>query len=287
MAISGESSARPQDPKPAFRQLPNGSSLPAVEPSQLTPELLRAGILTHGCLRVTGLLGREQALGMAAEIDAAFEARAASKAGGPAPDGYYEEFEPDPGYAGVDPQRPWIEAGGGVLAVDSPKVMFDMFSALDRVRWRDLVTDYLGESALISAQKCTLRKADPAVSGAWHQDGAFLGQVRSLNLWLSLSRCGDEAPGLDIVPRRFDRLVRRGGEGTSLAFAVSQATAEDVAGDVGILRPIFEPGDALLFDDLFLHQTAADPQMPNPRYAIESWFFGKSGFPTGYTPLAL
>jgi len=26
--------------------------------------------------------------------------------------------------------------------------------------------------------------------------------------------------------------------------------------------------------------------MPNPRYAIESWFFGASGFPRAYTPLA-
>ena len=61
-----------------------------------------------------------------------------------------------------------------------------------------------GERPLISVQKTTLRKADPSVRGAWHQDGAFMGEVRSLNLWLSLSRCGDEAPGLDIVPRRLD-----------------------------------------------------------------------------------
>jgi len=31
-------------------------------------------------------------------------------------------------------------------------------------------------------------KAQPAVSGQWHQDGKFMGPVRSLNLWLSLSR---------------------------------------------------------------------------------------------------
>ena len=45
------------------------------------------------------------------------------------------------------------------------------------------------------------------VPGAWHQDGAFMGDVRALNLWLSLSRCGDESPGLDIVPRRLDQMV--------------------------------------------------------------------------------
>ena len=52
------------------------------------------------------------------------------------------------------------------------------------------------------------------------------------------------------------------------------------------MRPIFEPGDALLFDELFLHQTGSDPQMPKPRYAVESWFFGPSAFPGGYSPLA-
>jgi hypothetical protein len=62
--------------------------------------------------------------------------------------------------------------------------------------------------------------------------------------------------------------------------------AEEVSAEVGIVRPIFEPGDVLLFDELFLHSTAAEPDMPNPRYAVESWFFGPSGFPRQYAPLA-
>ena len=49
---------------------------------------------------------------------------------------------------------------------------------------------------------------------------------------------------------------------------------------------LVEAGDVLLFDDLFVHQTGSDPSMPNPRYAIESWFFGASGFPADYAPLA-
>ncbi len=53
------------------------------------------------------------------------------------------------------------------------------------------------------------------------------------------------------------------------------------------MRPIFDPGDALLFDEVFLHQTGSDPEMPNPRYAIESWFFGVSSYPTDYAPIAL
>ena len=108
----------------------------------------------------------------------------------------------------------------------------------------------------------------------------------SLNLWLSLSRCGDEAPGLDIVPRRLD-LLPAGDEGTNFPIQVRESRVEEAAGDDGVLRPIFEPGDALLFDEVFLHKTASDPQMPKPRYALESWFFGRSAFSPEYAPVAV
>ena len=91
---------------------------------------------------------------------------------------------------------------------------------------------------------------------------------------------------MDVVPRRLDDYAPAGTEGTVLDYQVSQAVAERTAGDAGIVRPIFDPGDALLFDHLFLHQTGSDPSMPNPRYAVESWFFGPSGFPTEYVPIA-
>ena len=88
------------------------------------------------------------------------------------------------------------------------------------------------------------------------------------------------------MPRRLDDFVATGTEGTFLDFQVSQAVAEEAAGEVGIVRPIFDPGDALLFDEMFLHQTGSDPSMPNPRYAIENWFFGASSFPEDYAPVA-
>jgi hypothetical protein len=101
-----------------------------------------------------------------------------------------------------------------------------------------------------------------------------------------LSRCGDEAPGLDIVPRRLDRIVPTGTAGAAFDWSVSQTIAEGVSEGVGIVRPVFEPGDILLFDEMFLHSTAAEPGMPNSRYAVESWFFAPSGFPRQYAPLA-
>ena len=77
---------------------------------------------------------------------------------------------------------------------------------------------------------------------AWHQDGAFLGDVRALNVWLTLSRCGDVAPGLDIVPKRLDYIAETGTEGIAFHWSVAQDVAEKCAGEVGIKRPIFQPG---------------------------------------------
>ena len=275
----------PEHPSPDIDRLPAADGLPDIAPEELTAELLRAGILRDGCLLVRGLVDRSDALHFAAQIERAFEERERHDSGGSAAEGYYEEFEPDPRFQMST--RPWVKEGGGLLAVDAPMLTFEMMEMFEQAMLRQLVRGYLGEPAMISLQKTTLRKAEPSVVGAWHQDGAFMGDVRSLNLWLSLSRCGDEAPGLDIVPRRLDDLVAVGTEGTFLASQVSQKNAEEAAGDVPIISPIFEPGDALFFDELFLHQTGADPSMPKPRFAIESWFFGGSAFPRDYGPLAV
>jgi hypothetical protein len=275
----------PEYPAPASGLLPNPPGLPEFGSGEVTPELLRAAILRDGCLLVRGLLDSDEATAIAQGIDRSFAAREAVQSGASAPAGYYEEFKPASPFGEIA-ERPWVQEGGGVLAVDSPKVAFDMVDAFERAGLRGLVGGYLGERPAISAQKCTLRKAEPSVPGAWHQDGAFLGAVRALNLWVSLSRCGDAAPGLDIVPRRIDHLVPAGTEDTVFSIQVSTARVEEAARGVGIMRPIFEPGDAIFFDELFLHQTASDPKMPNPRFAIESWFFGPSAFPPDYVPLA-
>jgi Phytanoyl-CoA dioxygenase (PhyH) len=259
--------------------LPAAGGLPEFAPADLTPGLVRAAILRDGCVLVRGLADREAALAFGRRIDAAFADREADR------DGLYEEFTPHERFAPVG-ARGWIRAGGGLLAADSPALTFEMLELFRELNLAPLVDGYLGEPALISVNKTTLRKADPSVPGAWHQDGTFLGSVRSLNLWLSLSRCGDEAPGLDIVPRRIDHLVAAGTDDATIAIQTSRAKVAEAAGDTEIVRPIFEPGDAMLFDELFLHQTASDPAMPNPRYAIENWFFGRSAFPADYAPLA-
>jgi hypothetical protein len=276
----------PQFAEPAFDALPEGV-VPEVTAGALTAEVVRAAFLRSGCLLVRGLVARGDVDRLLAEIDRAYVAR---REGGDA----YEPFVTDPRYERIAFDRGVISADGwgGLWPADAPDAADAMFAAFERAGLLALAERYLGERPAISVNKSLLRRVDPPPAdqgpqpSAWHQDGAFLGPVRALNVWVALSRCGDIAPGMDLVPRRLDSIAPAGTEGAAFDWSVSQTVAEEAAGEAGIARPVFEPGDVLLFDELFLHATAAEPDMTQPRYAVECWFFGPSAYPEGYAPLA-
>lgn len=286
-ARSLTSGPSPDFVEPDFESLPPEGEIPEVNAAQLTPGVVRAAILRDGFLIARCVVPRDEAIKLAEGIDRAFVEREKALRGEEPEPGYYEEFQPLEAYRESLLVRPWIREGGGVLAPDAPILCEQMIALITRHGIRSLVEGYMRERPLISLQKTTLRKAEPHVPGAWHQDGSFMGEVRALNLWLSLSRCGDESPGLDIVPRRLDHYVEQRTDEAVLSIQVSQRVAEEAAGDRPIIRPIFEPGDAVFFDEMLLHQTGSDPSMPKPRYAVECWFFGCSKFPKEYGPLAV
>jgi hypothetical protein len=295
-------------PEPEFEGLGDGP-VPETTPECLTPELLRGAILKGGCVIVRGLFESERALAFADGIERAMKAReerqqlhsAATDGEGSleaASDykdlfradeqGFYGHFEAQAQYDLTS--RLWVTALGGIWAADSPRLMFEMLETFDRAGLSDVIHGYLGEPPALSVQKSTLRKAVPSEIGGsvgWHQDGRFLGDVSALNVWVTLTHCGDDAPGLYLVPRRIEEFLETGAGGSIGSVVIPPALVDQARGDTEIVKPIFEPGDAMLFDDLFLHSTAADPAMPNHRYAIESWFFGPSKFPKDYAPLAL
>ena len=151
---------------------------------ELTPELLRAAIVSRGALLVRGLLDPSEAERLAGEIEQAFQAHEAHKEGGSPAEAYYEEFNPESGFQLGS--RAWVNTASGLWATDSPRVMFSMLEAMDRAGLQRLATGYLGERPAISIEKCTLRRVNPDFLpgnnySAWHQDGAFLGDVRALN----------------------------------------------------------------------------------------------------------
>jgi len=285
-------------PEPRSRELPlDDSGLAVADRDELDGELVRGGIEAHGYVLVRGLIDRDDASRLAERIESVFQARAGN---GDVP-GLYEELEAEPPSPEIG-GRKWVEAGGGVYAADSPPAFFELVETFERAGLRRVISEFLAEPVTVSIQKSTLRRAAPGPPGGWHQDGSFMGETRALNIWVALSDCGVDAPGLEFVPRRFDGLVDTGGIGSGVedvdpaeeeglsvpasSVLVGTADAEDAAGELGVLNPPFEPGDVMLFDDLFLHRTGSNPAMTKPRYAIESWFFGASGFPRDYSPLA-
>ncbi|MGH2591207.1 MAG: hypothetical protein ACRDGW_10485, partial [Actinomycetota bacterium] len=281
----------PEYPEPAFDRLPSGPGLPEFTADELSPELVRAALLRDGCILIRGLIEADEAGRLAGDIDRAFDAREAFRSGESTGDPYYEDFVPDPRFDLGAPRMAMGDASN-LWGPDSPRVMAELFDTFERTGLGRVATGYLGERPAVSMQKCTLRRVFPdkfteESPSFWHQDGAFLGHVRALNMWLSLSRCGDVAPGLDIVPRRIDHIVPTGTKGAVFKWSVSQDTVDRVVGDSEVVRPVFEPGDGLLFDELFLHATGADPGMPDTRYAVECWLFGPSAYPRDYAPLVL
>jgi hypothetical protein len=261
--------------------------LPEVCGSDLSAETLASGIVRHGCLLVRGLIPPRTVARLKDDIDEAFAALDAHSHGAPVSETtpWFVPFMPAPGFS-IGPDRKWVTDGGGVWAVDSPRAMFDVLEAFDEIGLAKPLTGYLGERPALSVKKWTLRRV-PTTSGTnWHQDGAFLGNdIRTVNVWLTLSQCGETAPGLDVVARRFDRLAETGTGGALFDWSVGESVVRRVADGAPILRPVFGPGDALLFDNMFLHRTAADPAMTQTRYAIESWFFAPSRYPHDQVPL--
>jgi hypothetical protein len=89
--------------------------------------------------------------------------------------------------------------------------LFDLIETMNDVGVGELAHRYFGETPAILARKVTLRRMPHNFGGGWHQDGAFMGSgIRSLNVWLALTHCGDDAPGLDVAGRRFDQLLATG-----------------------------------------------------------------------------
>ena len=254
-----------------------GVDIPEIAGSDLTVERVRSAVFNHGCCLVRGLVGDDQVSVLVDDIDRALAG-----------------YDASVGSGSVTPSPPWFvpfggERGrlerkvrrdvGGVLAVDSPRALLDVIEAFDAAGIRRVVGEFLGEQPAMLAKKWTLRRVphDSRESG-WHQDGAFMGgDIRSLNVWLSLSHCGDNAPGLDVVARRLDAVVPTGTDGAWIDWTVGPGMVERVS-EGAVVRPIFEAGDALIFDHLFLHRTAVDPGMTRARYAVEAWFLAPSTY---------
>ena len=276
-------------PEPDFDAISWVDGMPAVEPEQLSAGALRAGILEGGCLLVRGTVDRGTAERLVDGIERSFAARDRRESDGSNGDpGWYEPLTIGGGRYNLARQRQWVTSAGGVWTADSPRMTFELIDAFAEMGLVGAITDYLGERPAASVNKWTLRRVSPGGDADWHQDGAFLGDdIRAMNVWLALTDCGRDAPGMDIVTRRLDGVIETGTEGARFDWSVSPQKVEELLDGEQPLRPAFQAGDALLFDELFLHQTANSPEMTNDRYAVETWCFGPSSYPEKQVPLVL
>jgi hypothetical protein len=296
-----DTSARPETWPPAGPDDLEGRGLiPVIEPQELTPSTLRAGIVHHGSVHVPGLLGPERVEQLVHGIDESFAAFDAHQAGDKtaSSDGWFMSLEEEVGAGAPDEAarrkswrggRSFVRRGGGVYTAESPRMLFDVLETFQLLGVTQAIGGYLGERPAISIEKTTLRRASPSIGSAdWHQDGAFLGEgVRSVNVWVALTDCGIDAPGLDIVPGRLDQILPRGTHGANFNWSVGHDLAVEAAGAVGTQRPAFKAGDALFFDQWMLHRTAVSPEMTKERYALETWFFAPSAYPKDRTPIVV
>ena len=239
-----ERSASIPSPPPSS-PLPTRESrdLPEITPEELTPELLRGAILEHRRLLVRGLMDpREGASGWPPTSTA--PSRSAPRPAGRAstdPDGYYDELEPEPPF--IIGERAWIEEGGGVLAADSPRLLFDMLESFEEAGLRSVIEAVprrapgdLGPE--VHAAQGDARRPRRLASGRRLPGRGPLAQ--RLALALALRRRGAEHGRGPPAARRVRR--RPGPRAPSSTSRSPRQVAEEAAGDVGIVRPIFDPG---------------------------------------------
>ncbi len=259
---------------------------PEIDACDLTTDALGGAIHHHGCLLVRNLLSPSRVSSLRVNIDRAFAART-----GPAPaDAWYSPFVPEPGYPSLVERRKWVEDCGAMWSADSPPAFFDIVEAMHDARIPEIVGTYLGEPPVLSVNKCTMRRVSPETFPSWHQDGAFMGaDVRTVDVWISFTECGGDtpAPGLAVVPRRMEHLLPTGTGSALVANGIDEAEVVRVLEGQKPATPHFRPGDALLFDGLFVHCTGTKPGLTEWREALETWFFTPSTFPATYVPLAV
>ena len=248
-----------------------------IDASRLSVETLGGAIQHHGHVLVRGLIPPATVDRLVDAIDQAFRARDAWEGGA-------SVSETAPWYVPIPshPRYPTVDAiqrlsPSKVLVVDSPRALFELTEAFSAAGLDRLVGEYLGDRPVMAENKWALRRMNRKDDKApWHQEASVFncGPLRTVNVWLTLSAAGANAPGFQFIPRRMDSVIE-----PDLKFGFTPQTMDAVADHETIAAPTYEPGDAVLFDEYLVHRTKAGPEMRGIRHSIESWMFAPSGHP--------
>lgn len=265
--------------------------IPEISAQQLCADTLRQAVRDHGHLIVRDFMPSASAQLVKESIDRALVARVNTAQAGVTssedlPWYYSSRYFPGShvSYSKRNSEKKFARTGS-MPVVDSPRGLFHVLEIYRQLGLAELLGDYFAEQPLIATRKWMFRLATPleqvddGIGGGWHQDGQFMGDsIRTINLWVALSPCGDTtaAPGIALIPKRLNEVLEYGTRGASLNWTVGPELVAEIAQQTPMVRPRFNLGDALFFDHLSLHRTGHAPAQTRNRYALESWFYAAS-----------
>lgn len=264
---------------------PGDDGLPEITRDRFSGDLLGGAIVNHGCLRVNGLLDAETVTRLRDTIEHSYHARERLADG--------ESLDAtDPWLVPFAPGKAKAEGFGRqgfMRVVDVPRALCDLVEVFAETGITAAVTEYFQERPAMIANKWVLRRTPSGKVGTdFHQDGAFLGGgIRTVDCWIALSHCGPGTgrPGIDLIPRRFDSILV-GGDDAAFWWSLPEDLTRAAAPGAPVVGPVFEPGDALFFDERLPHRTSVGLDLTT-RYAIESWFVAPSSYPAKHVPVVL
>lgn len=265
------------------------SEIPEIDATELNVANARAGVFRHGSLIIRNLLSPSDVEILASSVTSAFDAFDQPN-NLHEPQSWFTPLKTHNNMGDLDSDRPWVREGGGVLAAESPRALYQLIEVFERAGIISLISEYFSERPALSVRKTTLRKTPPHIHSefGWHQDGAFLGdEIRSLNVWVALTDCGVDSPSMDMIPRRLEGLVPTGTEGAIFNWSISPVAIAEVCRDGQPQHLIFKAGDAIIFDEMNMHRTSTLPEMTKNRFAVECWFFAPSCYPMDQLPILL
>lgn len=168
----------------------------------------------------------------------------------------------------VKQQIPWME-----------KFIFWIFGTFVRSEAYQIYERLYGNYVAFPLLKCIFRYQRPDHINSflpYHQDAdGTRVEHHIVNCWTALDECGAHAPGIELIncPLHelhsdlfvYETLDKVGPD-------LLQKKLDDVMsrfGCYGITRPIFQPGDGIIFDHLVMHRTYFNPDMIRPRMSLE------------------
>jgi hypothetical protein len=121
---------------------------------------------------------------------------------------------------------------------------------------------------------CHMRYQSPQVTSmvtGMHQDGNFtmsMDKGRSVQFWVPLDPCGETAPGMEFVPVGLSGILPHG-DTINVSPSVLSLFSPETR-----FRPVFAPGDVMVFTSESLHGTWSRPEMEDERFNLEFRAFG-------------